>query len=63
MIVTLLPYLTGMSGLIYLAAALVLGGVFLFRALQLKVAPGRAPADADLQLTRSPTWRCYSRRC
>ena len=27
-IVTLLPYLTGMSGLIYLAAALVLGGVF-----------------------------------
>ena len=38
-IVTLLPYLTGMSGLIYLAAALVLGGFFLFRALQLKVAP------------------------
>src|SRR5262245_13355838 len=36
-IVTLLPYLTGMSGLIYLAAALVLGGFFLFRALQLKV--------------------------
>ena len=36
-IVTLLPYLTGMSGLIYLAAALVLGAFFLFRALQLKV--------------------------
>jgi protoheme IX farnesyltransferase len=36
-IVTLLPYLTGMSGLIYLAAAMVLGGFFLFRALQLKV--------------------------
>jgi protoheme IX farnesyltransferase len=36
-IVTLMPYLTGMSGLIYLAAALILGGVFLFRALQLKV--------------------------
>jgi protoheme IX farnesyltransferase len=36
-IVTLLPYLTGMSGLIYLAAALLLGGFFLFRALQLKV--------------------------
>jgi heme o synthase len=35
-IVTLLPYLTGMSGLIYFAAALVLGGVFIFRALQLK---------------------------
>ena len=36
-IVTLLPYLTGMSGLIYLVAAMVLGGVFLFRTLQLKV--------------------------
>ncbi|WP_129641479.1 heme o synthase [Peristeroidobacter agariperforans] len=36
-IVTLLPYLTGMSGLIYLAAALILGSLFLFRALQLKV--------------------------
>jgi len=36
-IVTLLPYLTGMSGLIYLAAALILGAFFLFRALQLKV--------------------------
>jgi protoheme IX farnesyltransferase len=35
-IVTLMPYLTGMSGLIYLAAALVLGGFFLFRAMQLK---------------------------
>jgi heme o synthase len=36
-IVTLLPYLTGMSGLIYLAAALILGAFFLWRALQLKV--------------------------
>ena len=36
-IVTLLPYLTGMSGLIYLAAALGLGGFFLFRASQLKL--------------------------
>lgn len=35
-IVSLLPYLTGMSGLIYLAAALILGGVFLHRALALK---------------------------
>src|SRR5687767_4682148 len=34
-IVTLLPYLTGMTGLIYLAAAVILGGVFLFRVLQL----------------------------
>jgi protoheme IX farnesyltransferase len=36
-IVTLLPYLTGMSGLIYLAAAIGLGGLFLFRASQLKL--------------------------
>ncbi|HEX7011222.1 MAG TPA: heme o synthase [Steroidobacteraceae bacterium] len=36
-IVTLLPYLTGMSGLIYLAVALVLGGFFLYRALELKM--------------------------
>lgn len=36
-LVTLLPYLTGMSGLIYLAAALILGTLFLYRALQLKV--------------------------
>lgn len=36
-LVTLLPYLTGMSGLIYLAAALILGGFFLYQALQLKV--------------------------
>jgi protoheme IX farnesyltransferase len=35
-IVTLLPYLTGMSGLIYLAAALVLDAVFLRYAIQLK---------------------------
>jgi protoheme IX farnesyltransferase len=36
-IVTLLPYLTGMSGLIYLGAALVLGAFFILRALQLKM--------------------------
>ena len=36
-IVTLLPYLTGMSGLIYLAFAVVLGGFFLYRALELKM--------------------------
>ncbi len=32
-IVTLLPYLTGMSGLIYLGSALTLGGVFLYFAI------------------------------
>ena len=36
-LVTLLPYLTGMSGLIYLAAALVLSGRFLWHAVVLKV--------------------------
>jgi protoheme IX farnesyltransferase len=35
-IVTLLPYLTGMSGLIYFVSALLLGGFFIHRALQLK---------------------------
>ncbi len=36
-LVTLLPYLTGMSGLIYLAAALLLGASFIQRAWQLKM--------------------------
>lgn len=36
-LVTLLPYLTRMSGLIYLAGALVLDGFFLYYALALKV--------------------------
>ena len=35
-IATLLPYLTGMSGLIYLAAAVVLGGIFMRYAVQLR---------------------------
>jgi heme o synthase len=36
-VVTLLPYLTRMSGLLYLAAALVLNGFFLYYALVLKI--------------------------
>ncbi len=36
-VVTLLPYLTRMSGLVYLAAALILNGGFLYYALALKV--------------------------
>ena len=36
-LVTLLPWLTGMSGLIYLAAALVLNGAFLWYAIALKI--------------------------
>lgn len=35
-ICTLLPYLTGMSGLIYLAAAIGLGATFLYHALRLR---------------------------
>ncbi len=36
---TLLPYLTGMSGLIYLACTLVLNAIFLYYAVRLKFAP------------------------
>ena len=36
-VVTLLPYLVGMSGLLYLAAALVLDGRFLWQAVALKL--------------------------
>lgn len=39
-IVTLLPYLTGMSGLIYLAAAVLLGSVFTHYAIALKRSTG-----------------------
>ncbi len=35
LLVTVMPYLSGMSGLIYLASALGLGGVFLYLALRL----------------------------
>ncbi|MEO0574301.1 MAG: heme o synthase [Pseudomonadota bacterium] len=43
-IVTLLPWLSGMSGLIYLASAVVLGGVFLRHAVRLRTDSGDAPA-------------------
>ena len=36
-LVTLLPYLTGMTGLVYLVAALILNGFFLFYAFALKL--------------------------
>jgi protoheme IX farnesyltransferase len=36
-IVSIMPYLTGMSGLLYLFGALLLGGGFLYYALQLKL--------------------------
>jgi protoheme IX farnesyltransferase len=35
--VTLMPFVTGMSGLIYLAAAIVLNGMFVYYAFQLKM--------------------------
>jgi protoheme IX farnesyltransferase len=35
--VTLMPFVTGMSGLIYLVAALVLNGMFVWHAFQLKI--------------------------
>jgi protoheme IX farnesyltransferase len=38
-VVTLLPYLTGMSGVIYLAAALVMGAFFCYYALKLYLRP------------------------
>jgi heme o synthase len=38
-IVTLLPYLTGMSGLIYLLAAVALGGGFIYYAVKLHLRP------------------------
>jgi len=37
--VTVLPYITGMTGSFYLLGALLLGGGFLYYALQLKYAP------------------------
>jgi len=38
LLITLMPYLSGMSGLIYLATALILGGRFLWYAIRLKTA-------------------------
>jgi protoheme IX farnesyltransferase len=38
-LVTVLPYITGMTGLLYLFGALLLGGGFLYYALKLKFAP------------------------
>jgi heme o synthase len=38
-VVTLLPFVTGMSGLLYLAVALVLNALFLYYALILKISP------------------------
>ncbi len=45
-VITLLPYLTGMSGLIYLAGALLLGIVFLYFAIRLL----KSPEDKQLPM-------------
>jgi len=34
-----LPYITGMSGMLYLCGAMLLGGGFLYYAVQMKFAP------------------------
>ena len=44
LVVTVLPYLTGMSGLLYLFGALLLGAGFLYYAIALKRRPGTALA-------------------
>lgn len=48
-LVTIMPYLSGMSGLIYLATALVLGGMFLYLALKLRTDEG---LDLPMQVFR-----------
>ena len=45
-VITILPYLIGMSGLIYLLAALSLGAVFLYYAIRMY----RVPEDHDLPM-------------
>ena len=39
-LITVMPYLSGMSGLIYLATAVILGGMFLWYAVRLRVDEG-----------------------
>ncbi len=48
-LVTIMPYLSGMSGLIYLVTALVLGGIFLYLALKLRTDDG---LDLPMQVFR-----------
>ena len=45
-VITILPYLTGMSGLIYLGTALILGAIFLNFAIRMKIEPD----DAELPM-------------
>jgi protoheme IX farnesyltransferase len=52
-LVTLLPYLTGMSGPLYLAGALLLDGGFLYYALKLKLRPQADTAMATFRYSIS----------
>jgi len=52
-IVTVLPYITGMTGVLYLFGALALGGGFLYYALQLKFAPRQ---DSPMTTFRYSIW-------
>jgi protoheme IX farnesyltransferase len=52
-VVTVLPYITGMTGLLYLFGALTLGGGFLYYALQLKFAPRQ---DSPMTTFRYSIW-------
>jgi protoheme IX farnesyltransferase len=52
-LVTVLPYLTGMTGLLYLFGALLLGGGFLYYALKLKFAPFE---DSPMATFRYSIW-------
>lgn len=45
-VVSLVPYLTGMNGLVYLVAAVILGSIFLYLAVQLK----KNPQDSRLAM-------------
>jgi heme o synthase len=53
LLVTVLPYLTGMTGLLYLFGALLLGGGFLYYALKLKFAPFE---DSPMATFRYSIW-------
>jgi protoheme IX farnesyltransferase len=45
-LITIIPYLTGMSGLIYLSVALVLDAMFLYHVIQMR----RVPEDLELPM-------------
>jgi len=52
-LVTVLPYITGMTGMFYLFGALLLGGGFLYYALKLKYAPRE---DSPMTTFRYSIW-------